>query len=624
MTYDGPVRRSRELERVLGLPQREIDFDSPVLRDLALAWSRQLLNDAGKRELERVLGLPEARRNAELDRFAQPRNKGGEGCPLIMSTDQAVMLYESLGPEHVPTKACAGLFASAGVGKGKTLATYLLPLVHGAQRPVLLVPGAARGPTDAKFADLARYWLAPRPMPQVISYQLLSSPTSGPDLLDKLQPDFLIADEAHKLKNPRTGATKRVGRWMARKPHTTFCAMSGTAWRKSLRNSAHLIIWALKHGAPVPLTWLDLSEWCDALDLEDGKPRDPGALLEFCEGERPSHFDTYSKRLTAAKEGFKRRLLSTPGFIQTETHSCDQPLYIRFLKAPDDPILDAEFYRFRKSDTTLDGWDVSDGLSKLRHGEEISAGFFYKWVPRPPKTYLDARHDAMVAVREYIKASARSLMPLDTTAQVYQFHGNDEALQKWRAIEDDPNGFKPKTEAQPITASVLGYAAAWLKANGPALVWVRHEYVGQALSGMTGVPYFAAGGKDPHGRHILKHDPKKSAILSLRANMLELNLQAWNRNLVICPPPDAPSWEQGICGRTHRQGQDRAVFVDVIISCAENLRAIEAAHAEATWGEQATGQPQKLLIANYDWTHCPVGELRKLPADHPSRSRWND
>jgi hypothetical protein len=622
VSYDGPVLRSPELERVLGLPQREIDFDSPVLRDLALAWSRQLLNDAGKRELERVLGLPEAKRRAELDRFAQPRNKGGEGCPLIMSSAQAVILYEALGPEHMPSKACAGVFASAGVGIGKTLCTYALSLVLGAARPVLLVPGAAREPTDVKFADLARYWLAPRPMPQVVSYQLLSSPTSGPDLLDKLQPDLIIADEAHKLKNPRTGATKRVGRYMARHPSTTFCAMTGTAWRKSIRNSAHLIIWALKHGAPVPLTYIDLIEWCEALDLKDGKPRDPGALLEFC--ERPSHFSTYMERLAAAGEGFKRRLLLTPGFIQTDTHSCDQPLHIRFQKAPDDPILDAEFYRFRSSDATRDGWDVSDGLSRLRHGEEISCGFFYKWVPRPPQEYIDARHDAMVAVREYIKASARTLMPLDTMAQVYQFHGDDPVLRKWQEIENDPNGFKPNTVAEPITASVLGYAAAWLRANGPALVWVRHEYVGQALSGMTGIPYFAAGGKDAHGRHILKHDPRKSAILSLRANMLELNLQAWNRNLVICPPPDAPSWEQGICGRTHRQGQDKPVFVDVLIASAENLHAIEAAHEEATWGEKTTGQPQKLLIAHYDWAHFPVAELRSLPLNHPSRSRWND
>lgn len=623
MSYDGPVRRSRELERVLGLPQREVDFDSPVLRDLALAWSRQLLNDAGKAQLERVLALPEAERVRELDRFAQPRNKGGEGCPLIMSSAQAAILYEALGPEHLPTKACAGVFASAGVGIGKTLCTFALALVLGAQRPVLLVPGAAREPTDAKFADLARYWLAPRPMPQVVSYQLLSSPTSGPELLDRLQPDLIIADEAHKLKNPRTGATRRVGRYMARHPGTTFCAMTGTAWRKSIRNSAHLIIWALKHGAPVPLTYLDLIEWCEALDLKDGRPRDPGALLEFCDAP-PSHFDTYAKRIAAATEGFKRRLLSTPGLVQTDTQSCDQPLVIRFLKAPDDPILDAEFYRFRKTDKTRDDWDVSDGLSRLRHGEEISAGFFYKWVPRPPKPYLDARHDAAVAVREYIKASARSVIKLDTTAQVYQFHGDDEALRKWREIENDPNGFKPNTVAEPITASVLGYAAAWLRANTPALFWVRHEYVGQALSGMTGIPYFGAGGKDQHGRHILKHSPKQSAILSLKANMLELNLQAWNVNGVLCPPPDAPSWEQGICGRTHRQGQDRPVFVDVIISSAENLHAVESAHIEAKWGEQTTGQPQKLLTATYDWTHFPVAELRKLPPDHPSRARWND
>ena len=73
MSYAGPVRKSQELTRILALPRRTLDFDSPEVKALAWAWSKQLLNDAGKREFARIEALPEAQREAEFARFARSR-----------------------------------------------------------------------------------------------------------------------------------------------------------------------------------------------------------------------------------------------------------------------------------------------------------------------------------------------------------------------------------------------------------------------------------------------------------------------------------------------------------------------------------------------------------------------
>lgn len=631
MSYDGPVRRSPELERVLALPRRVLDFDSPEVLALAWSWSPMLLNEAGKREWDRIVALPDAQRDAEFARFARKKDeivdgRPGENCPLLLNPSQAIMLYEAFHQK--------GLFASAGVGAGKTLVSYLLALILGAAVPLLIVPGSIADKTHEEFADLSRYWQAPRPLPQVITYEKLSNPGAALLLCDcakcagagvepatpgGIRPTHVFADESDRFRDPSAACTRRMGRFMSRHPATFYAGMTGTAWRKSIKNSAPQLIWALKWGAPVPLSYVDMQEWSEALDLSSrNAPRDPGALA-WLAGIDPKSVPTYSERLEIAADAFKARLLETPGVVQTRGQSCDQPLHIRLLKAPEDPTLDAAFHHFRATQTTLDGWAVADPLSAMKHANEMACGFYYFWQPRPPKAWLEARTAAARFVAEKIAASGRRGRPLDSQAPVYREFPNEPVLLAWKAMEPT---FIPNTVARPITASVLGYAVSWIKTNGPALIWVQHDYVGTALSAMSGVPYFGSKGKDSSGRYIGKHSPKLSAIVSLKANSRGRNLQGWHKNLVVGPPQAATDWEQGICGRTHRQGQTRPVHIDVIISCAENLRAVEKAYAEAEWVRSRGGATGRLLIAQYDWSHFPAAQLDALPEDHPSRARW--
>ncbi len=626
MRNEGPVSRSPELERILGIRRRVLDFDSAEVDNLRRAWSMQLLNDAGKRELGRILALPPEQQEAELKRFSARRDKGGLNCPLLLSGEQAVALYEAYHEQ--------GAIISAGVGFGKTLLSWLLSLILGAPRPILFVTGGLRDKTHADFQDLAQFWQAPRPIPEIVSFEMLGQPKGETLLCDcakclrapnepekpgGLRPTHVFADESDKFRDPQTATTKRMGRYMAKHPTTVYVGMSGTFWRTSIKNAAPQIIWALKLKAPVPLNYTTTQEWSEALDLSSrGVRRDPGALC-WLSGVDPDTVPTYQQRLDIAAEGFKRRLLETPGIIQTRGQSCEQPIYMRMLKAPDDPILDAAFLHFRKTSTTLDGWDIDDPLSQLRHATEMGCGFFYFWSPRPPQEWLDARREAATFVREKIKESARHGRPLDSKAPVYAAYPNEPCLVRWREIEPT---FEPNTVAKPITASVLGYAAQWIKVNGPGLVWVQHDYVGKALSAMTGVPFFGSKGKDPTGRYIEKYSAKHSAIVSLLANERGRNLQSWNRCLILGPHPAGTKWEQALFGRMHRQGQDSPVYVDVLLSCAEDVRAVEKAYAEAGWGNTRAGTEQKFLVAEFDWTHFPAAELENLPLDHPSRARW--
>lgn len=638
MSYDGPVRVTAELERILRLRRRVLDFESPEVLQLARAWSRQLLNPKGQALFDQIDALPEPHRSFEFERVAKRRDKGGQNCPLLLSGEQAIMLYEAhqLDQELMAeAQLHGGLVASAGVGTGKTLVSWLLALILGAPVPLLLVPGGLERKTHDDFTDLSQYWLAPRPPPQVITFEKLQHPNHvkllcncvrctneepKPEDSPGIRPTHIFVDESDGFKRPGSARTKRLGRYMSKHPQTFYAGMTGTAWNHSINDAAPQLIWALKTRAPVPLTYVDRRAWSQALDLStrDGELRDPGALT-WLSGVDPARVETYDARLELAVAGFKKRLLETPGFVQTKGQSCDQPLTIRMLKAPDDPILDQAFHHFRSTQTTLDGWDVADPLLELKHATEMSTGFYYIWDPRPPVEWMAARKAAAKFVQHKIATSARTGSPLDSQAPVYRAYPNEPVLVHWQELEPT---FTPNVVPRPLTASVLAYAAQWIKVNGPGLIWVQHEYVGQALSAMTGVPFFGSKGKDPTGLYIEKYPSTKSAILSVKANGRGRNIQSWYRNLVLGPSSSPTDWEQAIAGRTHRKGQDQPVFIDVVISCAENIRAIAQARAKASWQDTRTGAPHKLLIAEYDWSHFPAAELMNLPEEHPSRARW--
>jgi hypothetical protein len=637
MSDDGPIRVSADLERILKIRRRVLDFESPEVLKLARDWSRQLLNPKGQALFDRFDALPELERAAAFAQIAKRRDKGGENCPLLLNGFQAILLYEAY---HLDAELWAeaqlhgGACGWGGVGVGKTLAVRLLSLILGAPVPLLMVPGGLEQKTHDDFVDLDQYWLAPPVPPQVLSFEKFQhkihaailcncKACTGKDPLPGefpgIRPTHVFMDESDGFKNTGTARGRRFGRFMRSHPSTFYAGLTGTPWNHSINDAAPQLIWALKTRAPVPLSYVERKRWSQALDMNtrDGIKKDPGALT-WLSGKDPARVETYDERLELAVAGFKARLLETPGVVQTTAQSCDQPLTIRMLKAPDDPILDQAFNHFRATQTTLDGWDVADPLLELKHATELSCGFYYVWQPRPPVEWLAARKAAAQFVQRKISSSARGV-PLDSQAMVYAAYPDEPVLRAWQEIEPT---FVPNIIPRPLTMSVLGYAAAWMKVNGPGLVWVQHAYVGQTLSAMTGVPYFGPKGKDPTGLYIEKYTSTKSAIVSVKANGRGRNIQSWSRGLVLGPPPSPTDWEQAILGRMHRQGQDRPVWLDVVVSCAENIRAIEQARGKAGWQDTRGGAVPKLLLAEFDWSHFPAAELDSLPDEHPSKARW--
>lgn len=485
-----------------------------------------------------------------------------------------------------------GLFGPIRVGGGKTLISLLAPYVLDAKKPLLLMPASLVEKTEDDRFHLANHWRIPRI--KILSYEKLGR-VEGKHELDTHQPDFIEADEAHRLKNRKAGCTKRVERYMRDNPNTYFAAFSGTIMKLSLADMAHLLRWALKDNAPIPYEDGELDEWCDALDdrINPLNRRDPGALLELATTEERLTLDG----LSAARRGFCRRMLETPGVVATAGEQVSCSLNIQVLEYKVNEVTEANFKKLRTKWLTPDDWDLTMAVDVWRHSRELSLGFHYIWSPRPPDPWRNRRRDW----KSYCRSVLSHSRTIDTEHELvlaiakgtYKDDVGSKFLTEWVNIEPT---FKVHTKAVWHDTAALETCEKWMK-EGPGIVWCGHTFFAEELSRRTGAPYYANGGLDSKGNPISKADPTKAIIASVAANATGRNLQFYSRNLITSCPTGADTWEQ-LLGRTHRDGQEAdEVTVDVLLGCFEHFDAWVKAFKGAHFFRDTQGQDQKLLIA---------------------------
>ena len=479
------------------------------------------------------------------------------------------------------------------------------------QRPVLLMPPGPKAEMLHDVLPALRRAYAVHSRLQIVTYGELQQPDAK-DLLLKIKPDLVIADEVQMLKNPQSARTKRVGAVLAATPEVPFVGLTATLSDGSLRDwslparwthppsRGHFVgRWSPAEGAsfaddcPLPYSWPELEEWADALDAVVPPDRfcAPGVLKRFCEAGEDH------------KEGFGRRLGDTAGVVLVPHESVNVPLEIR---AIDDiglrskKVLEVEEELERT--WTIGGEDVPDALTLARKKRELAMGFHYKWIwqngtpdlewLRCRKIWVDTvrhviRHmrtglDTELLVRNAVKAGE-----LPASVQGAAAH----ALLDWETAQKFCRG--PDTVAEWLCGRVLAYARVWGVEN-KGIVWTEHDAVLDALA--TRMPAYGAG-EDEEVRQLARiRGGKTEVALSRSAHGTGKNLQGWSKNLVLSPPPSGKAWEQ-MLGRTHRSGQTKAVTCEVLTHVDIAKESMSKAVAKARTTEKTTLVPQKLLRA---------------------------
>jgi len=238
-----------------------------------------------------------------------------------------------------------GLLAPIGVGFGKTMITQWIAqhdYTEGlAQRVLLLVPSQVYDQTMRHAMAFARTHMVftmpvwgyggqtpktrramthrMRPGLYVMPHSLLSTEDTEATL-SKLDPQTVIVDECHRLSNLSAARAQRFRRFM-RQGNRRAAFLSGTITKKSVKDYAPLLGYALGVGSPLPASPRMASDWAQVLD-SDASPgvvsTGPLAPLRaWARDHFPSHRRLVTEDLAGTRRAFQLRLNATPGVVST-------------------------------------------------------------------------------------------------------------------------------------------------------------------------------------------------------------------------------------------------------------------------------------------------------------------
>lgn len=232
----------------------------------------------------------------------------------------------------------------------------------------------------------------------IVPYSLLSVKDTM-DMLEAIEPDLVIADECHNLKDRKTARTKR---WMAMMQYRDreLVAMSGTITTKSIEDYRHLIDLALKDGSPLPRNGAMAYGWSRVIDSgsvitdqHQAGPMEP--MVAWANEQRieqrrqESDPEKRAKirhlRLTVSdiREAYTQRLHSAPGVTSSPDSEIKASVSIENKNEQGNPwASEGEFWQ------TRDGWgELDNHMDRIKdewqtpNGDEIEHAIHtFKWM----------------------------------------------------------------------------------------------------------------------------------------------------------------------------------------------------------------------------------------------------
>lgn len=559
-------------------------------------------------DLRRILDLPERDPPAPEPLDLPPLPPGQACACAAMGRRCLTRLFGAQRAALEELAANLGLFGMLAVGSGKTMLSILAPVVLELTPAVLLLPPGQIEQTIEEAVWIGQHARVPRlyhvrsgaeePHPvggapgtddgvilYLLPYSVLSRPEAS-DLLERLDPRFVEADEIHRLKHRTSAGTKRVMRCLADDASRVFAGWSGTPMGRSINESFHLMAFTLREGSPLPLDVAVAASWAECFD--SGQPAEQlvGAFAEYLQpGEDP-------------REGLCRRMFRTKGVIASVESAAEllPPLRFRIEHLEVSREVRRALEQLERTWTTPLGEELCMAAEVWQCRTELLCGFHYRWVWPPGTTVplVEAWLEARSAWHKELRGrlAQRSRPGLDSPALIASAMEvgkipSSEAYERWRQAR----ATLPEPRVEPVWIDDSWIAGVVAEARRErALVWFTHDAVGRKLADHLPV-FWEAEGMVP----ALRRAPT-AAALSIRACGTGVDglQRLYDRQIVCCPYASGEGWEQ-LLGRLHRVGQEREVETVVY---DRDLEFLQTAIERAFFVRKTLGLQRKLLIAS--------------------------
>ena len=492
---------------------------------------------------------------------------------------------------------CIGLI---GVGQGKTLIAALAATVLGIspEQALLLLPAGLESEFYRQAKDHHPHFRLT--IPRILRYSILSRP-SGVQLLEDMQPELIILDEAHRIANLDSARGRRLLYYLCKHPNTQLLVMSGTLIRKSIKDLQVFCKYALGHRSPLPLTYGDTESWAAVLDQTKGGrfpqkedfPRlEPVAwwYAQRCKMDPPAG-QGFAAKQSYMRKAFHERLTTAPGVVATTETSCDASIYFQRRRPALSPVMKKALKSLEDTWELPDGTELCEALEMDRARRQLSLGYYYKWdwPNGVDQEWMDKRKAWHKELRGWLK---KKMPGVDSPKMVedfvrYRQWGKTQVLDEWMQVKARwfPH---PPVKTVWLDGEWFDETILRISLTDDPIVWYSSRAECERLRSLELLEVVKPGQDVRRGR--------RPVALSIKSHGTGLNLQEWTHNVVLSPPSAGDTWEQ-LVGRTHRPGQEAdEVWFEVFVHTPYLNSAWSGAKEGARFLFETTGGAQKLLL----------------------------
>ena len=477
-------------------------------------------------------------------------------------------------------------FGSIPVGGGKSLIALLAATAKGCKRPLILTERALVRQMKRDLAMWSDHFHIIEP--EIMSYGRVSRQASA-HLMDELQPDIIVCDEAHGLKaHPVMSArTSRVMGYVLDNPETVFFPMSGSFADTSILDYYHLAEMALRELCPLPRDFDELDIWSAVIDPEreytDSDRMSLSALMMWARTRNPC-------------TAYRKRFRSAPGIVTSDASAFEGPHTIRALRIDMGPVIGGALETVSKDWALPCGGLLADASETARHSRTLSLGFYnrHTLIGSDPDIleWTEARKawtGALGNAVKYGSQKGRDTFGLWTRAveQGAASASMIRALARWKAIR---HAVRPRSEVVWVDDRPL---RAYLRSLPPdMLVWYSSKGV-EALLVEEGFAVHGGGSLAPEA-----FVGRCAVSVNVHRKGWDGGQHLWSRQTFLEVSPSAKRWEQAL-GRLHRPGQESHVHTWINQSTAPLRRALDRAEYRSAWVANSHGEARKLATTTW-------------------------